>query len=274
MTPYTKMVGTLLLPALLLVASPQAHSRQEPSANEGQAGPASMQALSPEARQVLDRMTAQLRQLQTFSVRTRATRDEVVALGFKLQNNETSHVIVQRPNRLRAEVTGDVRNRTIVYDGSQLWMHSPDDAAYVRVPAPDNIAALMDGLLDLGVDMPVVDFLYVAADGSLIDGVRAGILVGTTTIEGVECYQLAFRQANIDWQLWVETGARALPRKIAITTRYEFGEPQFQSILDWDLSPRIQASTFKFAPPKGSVEIPLAAIVSPDSDAPGQEQGP
>lgn len=259
-----ELARTLILPAALLLASPQLIAQDEPAATDAAMG----QALSPEARQVLDRMTAQLRNLKTFSVSTRATRDEVVALGFKLQNNETSTVVVQRPNRLRAEVAGDVRNRTMVYDGSQLWMHSPDDAAYVRVAAPDTLAVLMHGLLGIGVDMPLVDFIYGAAEGTLTDYVRAGILVGTTTIDGVECDQLAFRQANIDWQLWVEKGPRALPRKIAITTRYEVGDPQFQAILDWDLSPRINASTFKFVPPKGSVEIPLAAVVVPEVAAP------
>lgn len=270
MKQCTQLVRTLILPAALLFACPPLLAQDAGSA-DGDATAARVQAISPEAREVLDHMVARLRTLETFSVKTRATRDEVVSLGFKLQNNETSTVVVQRPNRLRAEVSGDLRNRTIVYDGNQLWMHSPEDAAYVRVPAPANLAGLMDGLLDLGVDMPVVDFLYGATEGTLTDYVRSGILVGTTTIEGVECYQLAFRQASIDWQLWVETGERALPRKIAITTRYEFGEPQFQSILDWNLSPRIDASTFRFVAPKGSVEIPLAAVVAKDAAPQGQE---
>lgn len=62
------------------------------------------------------------------------------------------------------------------------------------------------------------------------------------------CDHLAFRQAAIDWQLWVEK-ERALPRKVLITTRYEVGEPQWQATLDWNLAPTIDASTFVFQPP-------------------------
>ncbi|HSX64026.1 MAG TPA: DUF2092 domain-containing protein, partial [Pseudoxanthomonas sp.] len=75
--------------------------------------------MSDEARAVLDRMTRYLRGLQTFSIDTQASRDEVVALGYKLQNNERSVIIVQRPNKLRADISGDIRNRTIVYDGTR-----------------------------------------------------------------------------------------------------------------------------------------------------------
>lgn len=225
-------------------------------------------AVSDEAQAVLDRMTSYLRGLQTFSIETHASRDEVVALGYKLQNNERSVIVVQRPNKLRADISGDIRNRTIVYDGNQLTMYSPDDAVFARADAPESLADLIGVLLDIGVEMPLIDVLYQATAGTLADDVRGGILVGKSTIDGVATDQLAFRQANVDWQLWVEQGARPLPRKILITTRYEVGDPQYQATLHWNLKPRIHGSTFAFIPPKGVIEIPLDAVASTDNGAP------
>jgi hypothetical protein len=241
---------------------------QEPASPDKAAAAESAQAVSDEARAVLDRMTRYLRELQTFSIETQASRDEVVALGYKLQNNERSVIVVQRPNRLRADISGDIRNRTIVYDGAQLTMYSPDDAVFVRTDAPETLADLIGVLLDIGVEMPLIDVLYQATAGTLTRDVRGGILVGESMIDGIATDHLAFRQANVDWQLWVEQGARPLPRKILITTRYEVGDPQYQAILHWNLKPKIHASTFKFAPPKGVTEIPLDSPANSASGAP------
>jgi hypothetical protein len=173
---------------------------------------------------------------------------------------------VQRPDKLRAEVSGDVRARTFVYDGAHLTMYSPDDEVYVRLQARDNVGGMVTDLLDAGIEMPLVDVLYQASHGTLTENVRSGILVGTSTIDGVRCDQLAFRQADIDWQLWVEQGQRALPRKIVITTRYEVGDPQYQAVLRWNLKPRIDRSAFVFTPPKGVSEVPFAGLADIDAD--------
>jgi hypothetical protein len=252
--------------ALALVTAPAL--AQEPAPPDKDTAVGSAQVVSGEARAVLDRMTRYLRGLQTFSIETQASRDEVVALGYKLQNNERSVIVVQRPNKLRADISGDIRNRTIVYDGTQLTMYSPDDAAFARTDAPETLADLIGVLLDIGVEMPLIDVLYQATAGTLTGDVRGGILVGESMIDGVATDHLAFRQANVDWQLWVEQGARPLPRKILITTRYEVGDPQYQAILHWDLKPRIHRSTFEFAPPKGVTEIPLDTPANTASGAP------
>lgn len=222
------------------------------------------QRISPEARAILDRMTTTLQGLQAYTITGTASRDTVVAYGYKLQSNESATLTVQRPNRLRAEITGDLRNRTIVYDGSTLSMYSPDDRAYVQVPAPDTLAVLIARLLDAGVELPLIDVLYTGATGQLTEAVRTGILVGPSTINGKTCDQLAFRQANIDWQIWVAQGEYAVPCKIVITTRHEVGDPQWQATLDWNLKPAIQKSTFEFKAPEGSVRIPFAdaALIS------------
>lgn len=249
-----------LMPALMLALSTPlaAQEAATPDAQWADSPVAAGQVVSPEAQAVLDRMTSYLRGLQTFSIDTTASRDEVVALGYKLQHNERSTLVVQRPGKLRADITGDIRNRTIVYNDAVLTMYSPDDAAYVQTGAPATLAELIGTLLDAGVEMPGIDVLYQSMAGTITQDVRGGILVGETMIDGIATDHLAFRQPNVDWQLWVEQGARPLPRKILITTRYEVGDPQYEAVLHWNLKPRITASTFAFVAPKGATEIPLA----------------
>lgn len=245
-----------LLSALLLVlaAAPLAAEETAPGARTE----VSAQVISPEAQAVVDRMTSYLRTLKTFSIDSRSTRDEVVAFGYKVQHNEHATLTAQLPNKLRGEISGDLRNRKIIYDGAKIVVYSPDDDVYARTAAPDSVNKLIGNLLDAGIEMPMVDVLFQAGAGTLTEQVRGGVLVGDSNIDGSDCDHLAFRQATIDWQLWVEKGDKPLPRKLVVTTRYAVGDPQFQSILRWNLQPKIDASTFVFTPPKGANEIPFS----------------
>lgn len=226
------------------------------------------QTVSPSARAVLDRMAAGLRGLRTFRIEADTSRDQLAPRGYKLQNNEHTTLTVQRPNRLRVDVAGDLRNRTFLFDAGSLLMYSPDDAVYVRTPAPETIETLLDFLLDEGVEMPLIDVLYTAASGALAEGARGGILVGESTIDGVVCDQLAFRHPTVDWQIWVQQGEPALPKKIVITTRYEVGDPQFQATLRWDLSPKVDDATFRFTPPSGTTEVQFSHVAAGPAGTP------
>lgn len=213
--------------------------------------------ITPEAQAVLDRMTATLTALQRYSVSAKITRDEVLPFGYKLQNNESARMWLERPNRLRVEVEGDIKNRTYVYDGSQLTMFAPDLNVYAATAAPSTVGELVGVLLEAGIEMPLIDLLYHGITGELTEDVRVGLVVGDSQVDGVPTDHLAFRQPNVDWQLWVEKGKQALPRKLLITTRYEVGDPQYQAILHWDLKSRIDAKSFAFVPPSDATEIPV-----------------
>lgn len=224
--------------------------------------------VTPEAKAVLDRMTASLKSLKRFSVSADITRDELLPFGYKLQNNESARMWVERPNRLRMELDGDIKHRTYVYDGSQLTMYVPDLNVYAVSAAPDTLGELVRMLLDAGVEMPLIDMLYHGTAGNLTDDVRAGLVVGDSKVEGVATDHLAFRQPTVDWQLWVEKGQQALPRKLLITTRYAVGDPQYQAILRWDLKPSMSAKSFAFVPPAGSTKIPYRSPLDPPSAVP------
>lgn len=215
-------------------------------------------SIDADAQAVIERMSAYLGGLERFSITARETRDEVLAYGYKLQRQQTATMVVQRPDRLRVEVDGDLKRRSFVYDGRTLSILAPDQGVYARVEAPPTLELLLNGLLNRGVEMPLIDMLLQAVKGDLTAGVLAGRLVGASRIDGVAVDHLAFRQATIDWQLWVEKGERALPRKLAITTRYAVGDPQFTAVLDWNLQPQIVAGTFDFVPPPGTRRIGFA----------------
>ncbi|MET0892569.1 MAG: DUF2092 domain-containing protein [Pseudoxanthomonas sp.] len=253
----------------MVLAMPQAWAQSDAAAVEEPAdAPSDIGGVvTAEAQAVLDRMTATFRSMRNYSVTASITRDEVLPYGYKLQNTESANMWVEAPTRMRLEVEGDIKNRTYVYDGSKLTMFVPDLNVYAESPAPGTIRELVSVLLDAGVEMPLIDLLYQGAVGDLTDAVKVGLRVGDSEVDGVPTDHLAFRQADVDWQLWVEKGANALPRKLLITTRYEVGDPQYQALLRWNLKPRMAAGAFTFKAPAGAVEIPMQTRLAAEGGA-------
>lgn len=211
------------------------------------------QAVTDEARAAMRRMTTFLNGLERFEVTMQGSRDEVLPFGYKLQNNETARMVVQRPNRFRVDVDGDIKHRSYYYDGATLTMVAPDEGVYARTQAPDTIRSVVSGLLNAGVDLPLIDVLRQGNEGTLLEGVRHGLRVGETPLDGTMTEHLAFRQPTIDWQMWIASDGQ--PRKLLITTRYEVGDPQYQATMRWNLAPKIDATTFAYVPADGMQEI-------------------
>ena len=85
--------------------------------------------------------------------------------------------------------------------------------------------------------------------------------LGTDYVNGVECHNLAFRQAKTDWQLWVRVGDAPLPMKYIITTKWVTGAPQYSvRFRDWNTAPQFEADRFEFSAPEGARKLETIAV--------------
>ena len=213
-------------------------------------------AITPEARAAMDRMKAALNNTQRLTLTADISRDETLSYGYKLQHNEHVVMEAERPTKLKVDVNGDLKNRTYYYDGATFTVLAKDLNVYAKKPLNGTIGELVAELLNRGVDMPLMDVLYQGQAGDLLDDVRVGIVVGDTRIEGEAVTHLAFRQPDVDWQLWISKSTN-LPRKILITTRFEVGDPQYQAIMSWNTAPKFGANHFVFTPAQGVTQIKM-----------------
>jgi hypothetical protein len=213
--------------------------------------------ISPEAQRLLKASTGFLAKQQRFSVDTRITLEIVLKSEQKIEFNHTARQSVQRPNKLRAERTGDLVNQVFVYDGKSLTLYNPQDKVYAQVAAPDTLEGMLDfARTKLDIVAPAGDLLYKDAYDILLDGVTEGFVVGKAVIEGVRCDHLAFRAPHVDLQVWVQEGAQPLPRRFVITTRDLPNAPQFAvTVTKWNLKPDFGAQTFSFTPPAGAKRV-------------------
>lgn len=64
----------------------------------------------------------------------------------------------------------------------------------------------------------------------------------------------------MDWQLWIEEGARPLPCKMVITNKDDPAMPQYTAVLHWDTQATPAAADLAFAPPPDAQRITLASL--------------
>jgi hypothetical protein len=224
---------------------------------EAQAKPASSKpAVDPDAVAALHKMGGFLRDQQKFAVRANVTTDDLLASGQKVQFDGTIELMVRRPDRLRADVRGDRRDEHIYYDGKTFTIFTAKAGYYASFQAPATLAELKDvAEKRYGIDLPLADLFYWGTEHDGTGDITAATNVGVSTVEGTACDHFAFRQKDVDWELWIEQGAHPLPRKMVITTTSEKSHPQHGAVLDWDLAPKLTDDLFTFAPPPQAHKI-------------------
>jgi hypothetical protein len=215
--------------------------------------------IAPEAKQILKASTDFVASQQRFSTSTRNTLDVVLKSGQKIEFNSTGRQSVQRPNKLRAERTGDLAHQVVVYDGKSLAVYDPEAKEFSQIAAPGTLEEMLDfARQKLDIVAPASDLIYKNAYETLMEGVTEGTVLGKAVIEGARCDHLAFRAPQLDWQIWIQEGPQPLPRKFVITTLDLPNAPEFSvTVTEWNLQPTFDAQTFSFTPQAGAREIPF-----------------
>ncbi|VVE75167.1 hypothetical protein PSP31120_00409 [Pandoraea sputorum] len=225
-----------------------------PSASSTSSAPAS--GVDPDAVQALHTMGTYLQSLQRFRVFTDLTGERVLADGQKLQHGASATLEVDRPHRLRAVMKSARTEREIIYDGKQATLYSPQQKYYASVPFDGTLAQLVDALrARYGVELPLADLFSWGTPEAQHQKFESAMFAGQDYVGSDLCDHYAFRQSGIDWQIWITSGSKPLPRKVVVTRTDDDARPQSTSVLSWQPGFSIKPSTFDFRPPAGAKRI-------------------
>jgi hypothetical protein len=242
-------------------AAPPPAAAEATPPRDADAAPRTKPGVDPLAIGGLRRMGAFLRTLSSFEVKGQTTVDEVLESGQKFQLGADIDLKVRRPDKLRATIASDRKTRELVYDGKTLTVFGPRNKFYATVDAPPTVMELVRFSAErYGIEFPLADLFVWGTDEEKIDAIQSAIYLGPSRIGGALTDQYAFRQPDVDWQVWIQRGDQALPRKLVITTRTEPSQPQRVSTLEWNLAPKLDDSVFTFVPPEGAKRIELQPI--------------
>ena len=136
---------------------------------------------------------------------------------------------------MRVRRTGGYADVELVYDGKTVTLSGNNTNVHVQQDMSGSVDQMIDqvqaklGAAMRGTDLPLTNS-YDELMGNVLDGHH----IGQGVVDGVEREHLAFRDADTDWQIWVEAGPKPIPRKYVITSKALAGAPQYTlRIKDW-----------------------------------------
>jgi hypothetical protein len=159
---------------------------------------------------------------------------------------------------------GDTDDRLLVYDGKTITLLDRTKNFYTTIAAPPDIdAALEHAVQAFNLRAPLADLIYTKAYEYLTEGALSGFYVGLNKVQGVPCHHLAFREKDIDWQIWVEDSPTPLPRKFLITDKKAQGLQFTALFTKWNTAPQFEAGTFTFVAPEKAEKIDILPAAAP-----------
>ena len=216
-------------------------------------------AVDPAAMAALDRMGAYLRTLKSFQVDVATTNEDVLDDGQKIQY--TGRCRSSPGSRTAsAEDANDRRQRMYLYDGKSFTLYGKRLNFYATIPAPPTIGQLAERARNQLRRHRSRSWTSSAGarPAGATSGSRRRWTSGRASSRATTCEQYAFRQDDIDWQIWIQKGDYPLPRRLVITTKTDEARPQFTAVYTWNLAPSFNDAAFTFDPPEGAGRVVIA----------------
>ena len=226
----------------------------------GGEAPAPQEGIDQNAVQAIQDMSKYLTSLNSLKIATDGTLDLVTKNGQRLQMDGSTEYEVKKPGFV-IKYTSDKKDRNFYYDGKQFTVYSPNMGFYATVPAPPTNREVLDTIYDkYGIRLPLEDLFRWndAENAQRVEKFRSAMDLGTVTLDGVKTEHYAFREPDVDWEIWIDQGDKPLPRKLSIVDRTDPARPAFTTRLKWTVNPSLPASDFTFVPGQGAMKINIA----------------
>ena len=202
----------------------------------------------------------------TLAITSQGSLDVVTNDGQRIQLDGTTTYKARKPAGFVIDYQSDIKSRRFIYDGKTFTVYSPKLGYYSSVPAPGTNKEVLDTIYNkYGIQLPLED-LFRWGDGTNADRIKAlksAYEVGSATIDGVETDHFAFREADVDWEVWIQKGAQAWPRKLVIVDRTDPARPTFTARLNWQMNPAFTDADFTFVPDANAKRMQMATYHGP-----------
>lgn len=183
-----------------------------------------------------------------------------VSAGGTSQRSEFAYAVaVEKPSKFAMALQQSRGDASIFSDGAKLYTYIPKVNAYSEEPAPADVS----GLAKHGLVARSFLAQVMAADPlkSVMEGVTSVEYRGVEQLDGQSAHHLAFKQKDIDWELWVDVGDQPLVRKVKVDISRVIAQQGAPSgaqgtstevFTNWTVNQPVDAARFSFTPPAGA----------------------
>ena len=170
------------------------------------------------------------------------------------KNQHNVSVKVNRPNQLRIDVSGDIRNRSNYLNNGQYTIYDHDKNYYLHLETPKSIDKTLDAIFDkFEIKAPLAQLIYTDM-GSRMKFDRSKNF-GIVDLQGVECHYLAFSDKYKEVHVWVTTGETPLIKHYRVVDKTSENNAYKSTTIHWKNSNTVSADDFVFVKPKNAEEV-------------------
>jgi hypothetical protein len=212
-----------------------------------------------EAKAAFKAMSDFLVSQKSLAVSYDATLEIVTADLEKVALASSGTLTASRPDKIRATRTGGIADVELVYDGKVLSAYGKNLNIYAKLPVEGSLDDLIDKLrTDLGLELPAADILSANPFDIMMSNVTEAKGLGEGVIRGQVCDHLAFRTADVDWQIWLAQGGKPFPCRFSITSKMAVHAPTYSiEFANWKSGADVAADDFQLKPAAGAKEVAL-----------------
>jgi hypothetical protein len=196
-------------------------------------------------RELVQQMSTRLAAAKELSVATTEVRDVVRRSGAKERVSLTGLYTMRRPDRFHSKVSGG-KGLESWYDGKMVTVAVAQDKVFAQAPMPETIDRTLDALAErYDMALPLGDLFYSSAEKALLSDTTTGGYAGPENVGDTPCHHLAFRDAGVEWDIWLPVQGEPLPARLKVVNRHRSGEPVTDvTFTRWNLAPQLSAAMF------------------------------
>lgn len=205
----------------------------------------------------LKEMSDQLVAAKAFSYHASSSIEVQAITGQFLTFFAESDIALERPNKLRANVSGDVPEIQLYFDGAQLLAYDPAKNLYAVSEPLATVDEMSDFVLTKAhINFPSADIINSNPYAVMTRNLTHAIVVGPSQVNGISCEHFAYMEPGVNWEMWIQSGKNARPLRLAMTYKQVSNFPRFSvEFSNWNLKPKLKASLFEFKVPANATQI-------------------
>ena len=226
--------------------------------------PAAPPAVDPKALALIKAMSDKIAAAQSLSFRVHRAFDVPAANGQPLFYMVVSHVVLQRPDKLKVIVTGDGPPSEFYYDGKTMSVLFPDKKLVAIADAPPTLDDMFEAAIKkAGLYFPFVDLLASDPYKEITEGLQSAFVIGQSmAVDDTTTDVVALANKNVQAQIWIGATDN-LPRLVWLTPTELTGKPRsMMEFSDWKLGVQTSSADFTSAAAASAHKIDMAPPTS------------
>ncbi len=212
----------------------------------------SLVAAQQSAKDILNKAYNYIGNMDAYAFDAIVTGDGAEAGAVAEKYRQNVSIKVNRPDKLRVDTKGDIKNRSIYLNDGLFTMMDHTYNYYGQLKTPKTIDGTLDFIFEkFGIRAPLASLIY--SDMAKRAKFTRSKYFGKMDVAGTECDYVAFKSRAGEVHIWIATGDKPLVKTYAIID----GDNRMDTSLTWDTDPKISQSDFIFKAPKGAAKISI-----------------